>query len=150
MPLGGYSYDPTARTDMTQGTAARAALSPQEAVKMLSLRLPKSPQNSPVPSQLLNAQGGGGINSLAALLQALMRAQGGQGQREEVLGQAPMGIDNGFSPSNIRSFNTMPHITVADGGDRSRVDEAPSPDAPLFDSGIPRIRNMVAGAPPLF
>lgn len=148
MPIG-TSYQPTAPMP---GTQARPQLSPQEAVKMLSLRLPKSPQNLPVPAQLLNAQGGGGAGNLTALLQALMRAARGgtPGTREEVPGAPVTAIDNGLS-DQTRGYSWTPHITIAgDPGGQVAGDPGPMQDTPLFDEGIPRIRNGAVGTRPLF
>ena len=154
MPIGGTSYQPTAPM---QGTQARPQLSPQEAVRVLSLRLPKAPQNLPVPAQLLTSQGGGGVGSLTALVQALMRAAGGEsggGGSKELVDNGPgVGIDNGMGGARPGIFT--PRININDGDTRARVDEPPvigspapdpqeplgaMPENPLYDAGIPRIR----------
>lgn len=162
MPIGGTSYQPLAAS--TPNGVPRPQITPQEAVRILSLRLPKSPQNLPVPSALLTAQGGGGAGNLTSLLQALMRVAGGQGSREVVDTSPVPAVDNGLGGS--RSF--APRITIGDQGGHARVDDPPSlptpdpvpdlpvEDSPLFDAGIPRGRfagmfgRKVAGTGPLF
>jgi hypothetical protein len=155
MPIGGYSYQPTA--PMPSGTPGMAQGSPQEAVRLLNLRLPKNAPNAPVPSQLLTAQGGSGLGSLQALIQALMRAAGGRGTRE-MISEAPVeAITTGGG--GTRGFDFMPRITIAEGGERQRIGDSlpggtagpgPMEDTPLFDAGIPRVRRQGGGAQPLF
>lgn len=153
MPIGGYSYQPGAQAMPQQGGSPRA-LSPQEAVRILSLRLPKHPQNSPVPAALLNSAGGGGSPDLTALLRALMQARsdgGGQGTREMVSDADVPAIDHGYNPTP-RRFDP-PRVVIGDGGTRQPVDEPPAPtapvmdDAPLFDAGIPPVRNLMPRKP---
>jgi hypothetical protein len=157
MPIGGTSYQPGAQM---QGMQPRPAVSPQEAVRLLNLRLPKHAPNAPIPQQLMTSQGGGGLGSLTALLQALMRAQGGGGSREMVSDAEVPAIDTGLS-SDIRRFDFRPRINIGDAGERERVggDPPPAPtepawglfdDTPYFDAGIPRVRRAVVGAQPLF
>lgn len=144
MPIG-YSFQPSAPS--AQG-AQTPQLTPQEAVRILSLRLPKSPQNLPVPQQLLTSQGGGGAaggGSLTTLLQALMRAAGGGGSRELVSDAPVPAIDHGMGGSRPNTF--MPRINISDQGDAVRNDDpmigSPEPimdDTPLFDAGTPKIR----------
>lgn len=144
MPIGGTSYQPQAPM---QGTQARPQLSPQEAVRVLSLRLPKAPQNLPVPAQLLQSQGGGGLGSLTALVQALMRAASGESMGDgtkELVGPGPgVGIDNGFG--RVRPGIFTPRIHINQEGVGQRVEEPPSgpaplPENPLYDAGIPQMR----------
>lgn len=150
MPIGGTSYQPTAPM---QGAQARPQLTPQEAVKMLSLRLPKNLPNSPVPSPLLTSQGGGGVDNLTALLQALMRAaRGGGGSREEVMGAQPVSAVDTGQIGGSRGYSWTPHITVSGDtqGDGLHDPGQPTEGDPLFDSGMPIIRNGAVGARPLF
>lgn len=147
MPIGGTSYQPTTQPMSQQGGAMRS-ITPQEAVRILSLRLPKNPQNSPIPNALLTSAGGGATSNLTQLLQALMQASarpGGDGTKEMV---EPFGPGATFDPvprEEGRSFT--PRVRPGDEG-REPVPE-PSPivpeqeDSPLFDQGIPGpIRNM--------
>ena len=148
MPIGGFSYDPSSQPMQQSGGSPRT-LSPQEAVRILSLRLPKNPQNSPVPQALLQSAGGGATSNLTALLQALMQASrpegGGQGSREMVSDAFVPPVDNGFQGARQMP---QPRVTIGEGGDRGVVDEPPTPvqggsqEFPLFDQGIPPIRNM--------
>lgn len=141
MPIGGTSYQPM--QPGTPGGVPRPQITPQEAVRILSLRLPKSPQNLPVPTPLLTAQGGGGTGNLAAVLQALMRAAGGTGTREPISDAFVPPMDNGIG--GTRSFTT-PRITIGDQGQRLRQDDPttvgppPLDQSPLFDAGTPTIR----------
>lgn len=77
MPIG-FSFAPGADLDMQGGQTgngqSRSRLSPQQAVKILSLRIPESlPANAPVSRALLTAPGGAGFQSDAALMQNLLR-----------------------------------------------------------------------------
>lgn len=162
MPIG-TSYQPGAQqTGPMSGTPR--PITPQEAVRMLSLRLPKTPQNSPVPSQLLTSQGGGGTSSLTQLLQALMQAaRGGDqtGSREIVSDAYVPPIDHGISPVP-RMGDLPPRVTIGDNNRQPFVDPTPTPaqdptpdqNTPLFDQGIPPIRRfqfrMPTNAGPLF
>lgn len=140
MPIGGTSYQPQA---MPQQGLQRAAITPQEAVRVLSLRLPKTPQGSPIPSGLLNSAGGGGAN-LTQLLQMLMQAaRGGQpGQKALVDGGDVTAIDNGLNTTG-RSY-TPPRIRPG-GGEGGRVDEGfMPPDQGLFGGGDPNTGDILA------
>lgn len=146
MPLGGTSYQPLAQTQMP-GTP-RAPMTPQEAVRIMSLRLPKNPQNSPVPQQLLTSAGGGATSNLTQLLQMLMQAsQGGgdQGGKELVSESGPAAtVDPNLR--DVRAF-TPPRIVIGDQGRQPTGDPTPDPgppveDSPLFDAGVPTFRNM--------
>lgn len=151
MPLGGTSYQPGA-TAQTPNGAPRAALSPQEAVRILSLRLPKNPQNSPIPSALLNSAGGGATSNLTQLLQMLMQAQaasserpGGDGTREMVEPFGPPAQADPIPREEPRSF--APRIRPGAEAGFEFPPPAPTPpvmeDTPLFDQGIPGpIRQM--------
>lgn len=141
MPIGGTSYQPTAQPMDPQG-GMRRALTPQEAVRILSLRLPKNPQNFPVPQQLLTSAGGGATSSLTQLLQALMQAQSGAtGSRELVsdFGPEPT-VDPVFR--GARAY-TPPRVVIGDQG-RVPVSEPPvmptEEPSPLYDAGIPTMR----------
>lgn len=82
MPLG-LSYAPGADIPFNgsngQQGGAPSRLSPQQAVRILSLRVPERlPSNAPVARQLLTSPGGsaaGAPSSLQAMLQQLMRPQ---------------------------------------------------------------------------
>lgn len=75
----GYRFQPGA--DMTgrpqQGQARPQGLSPQQAVRLLQLRVPERPAGAGAvaPQGLLQAQGGGGMSALAAIIRALMGGQ---------------------------------------------------------------------------
>lgn len=151
MPIG-TSYQPGAQTMQTQGTP-RAPLTPQEAVRILSLRLPKNPQNSPVPAQLLTSAGGGATSNLAQLLQALMQAsrgtaayeESGAGSGKELISESgpPATVDN--TVREARAF-TPPRVVIGDQGRQPVVEPTPAPvepvveDTPLFDAGTPTFR----------
>lgn len=157
MPIG-TSYQPTAQP-MDQGQGAmRRAITPQEAVRILSLRLPKNPQNAPIPKQLLTSAGGGATSSLTQLLRALMQAGGGQGLKDVVSESGPPATVDPI-PREGRAF-TPPRVVIGDQG-RTPVTEPPAPPvvedepSPLYDAGIPTIRNwprkpMLEFGEPLF
>lgn len=145
MPLGGTSYQPGAQAMQTQGTP-RAPLTPQEAVRILTLRLPKNPQNSPVPSQLLTSAGGGATSNLTQLLQALMQAaRGGDSGIKDMVSESgpPATVDPTVREG--RTF-TPPRVVIGDQGRQPVGDPSPAPvepvveDTPLFDAGTPTFR----------
>lgn len=87
----GFSFAPGSDIQMNGqnggGTASPSRLTPQQAVKILSLRVPESlPGNAPVARQLLTAPGGSaaGASGLQSLIQQLIQSfrpqpqQGGQ------------------------------------------------------------------------
>jgi hypothetical protein len=134
MPIGGFSFQPAGPQNGQGNSQQTAAISPQEAVRILSLRLPRNPQNSPIPSSLMAAAGGGGTSNLTALLRQLM-AQFGQ---KEYVGPSGPGIDTGeikssptggqFPPFGGSGFAPPPPRIVPGGGEgRERVPEAPEP-----------------------
>ncbi len=138
MPIGGTSYQPF--SGATQTGATPRVLSPQEAVRILSLRLPKTPQQSPVPQALLTSAGGGATSNLTQLLQALMQAsRGGDSPGRQMVGDAFVPpTDNGLGGARVAP---TPHIRI---GDKNTAplppDQTPVPpsqeDTPLFDQGI--------------
>lgn len=79
MPPGiGYSYAPGADIPMNGEGQGRAPsrLSPQQAVKILSLRVPSAlPSNAPVARQLLTSPGGSaaGASGLQSMIQQLIQ-----------------------------------------------------------------------------
>ena len=82
MPMG-VSYQPGADIPFDQGTGGSRVrgVAPQEAVRLLNLRIPQSRTAGAgglAPLPLLNAAGGGG-SDLDMLLKALMAAFGGGG-----------------------------------------------------------------------
>jgi hypothetical protein len=78
----GYSFQPGGQdiqTDAT-GSASGRGLSPQEAVKILSLRIPERPSPTAIaPMPLLTSQGGAGVPGLDSLVAALMQSFQGTG-----------------------------------------------------------------------
>ena len=142
MPIGGTSYQPGAMPGAGPQQPS-APSSPQEAVRILNLRLPQSPQNAPIPGQLLGAQGAGG-DSLAGLLRALMAAFGG-GQApasgREMVGAGGPGIDTG--QIGARPMPQAPRIRPGDTSGREELPPQP-PAGPLFGGGeqpdIPGVR----------
>jgi hypothetical protein len=85
----GFSYQP-GQTDQMPGQhgTGQRGMTPQEAVKILSLRVPRNAQGSPVPLPLLTAAGGGGsdLDQLLRSLTNLMRGGGPGGMSQ--MGQA--------------------------------------------------------------
>jgi hypothetical protein len=150
MPIGGFSYQPAEQ--MATGGQSQS-VSPQEAVRILSLRLPKRTPNAPVPSQLLNAPAGGGVGDLTQFIRMLMQAAG----TKEQVGAGGPGIDTGVVNQTPIQGDTArlraPHITIGDEGDRRRLDEGGIPDptggTPLFDTGR-GARMGFRGGTPLF
>lgn len=95
MPLG-VSYQPGTDVQFDQGTGGNVrgvrGVSPQEAVRLLSLRIPQNRTagaSGLAPLPLLNAAGGGG-SDLDTLLKALLQAFG-QGGRGTGSGMGSMG-----------------------------------------------------------
>lgn len=77
MPIG-FSYAPGADIPMNGESNGRAPsrLSPQQAVKLISLRVPPAlPSNAPVARQLLTSPGGSaaGASGLQSMIQQLMQ-----------------------------------------------------------------------------
>lgn len=75
----GFSFAPGAdqqtRDQAMPGGGAPRGTSPQQAVKILSLRVPKQlPSNAPVSRELLNGPGGAGAPGLTSMIQQLMQA----------------------------------------------------------------------------
>jgi hypothetical protein len=84
MPAGiGYSFAPGADQQLPGGQngQGRQGMSPQDAVKLLSLRIPERPAPSGIaPQALLQGQGAAGMaggGGLQAIIRALMSMQGG-------------------------------------------------------------------------
>jgi hypothetical protein len=102
MPQGGlgYSFNPS-QPDLPmsdQGAPGRPAggLTPQQAVKMLSLRIPERPSPTGLaPMPLLQSPGGAGMQGLDSLIAALLQAFGGAGMD---LGTGSRQTPGGFGP----------------------------------------------------
>jgi len=172
MPIGGYSYqpEPTGLGQASDGNQTGAAISPQEAVRVLSLRLPKRLPNSPIPSSLLagaGGQGSGGSSSLNVLLQALMQAfgQSGGATGRQLVGPGPsQGMDAGLNTTPQYGDTAQvqaptlpsPRITIGDDPNQ-RIplggDGGPTPRPPDTSGGIPAFRTQFGtggGRQPLF
>lgn len=143
----GFSYAPgsNSRLDMQQGQQGARGISPQQAVKILSLRVPERPSPTAIaPMALLQSQGGmapgaGGLQSMiAALIQAFKpQMDSGNG-----------GFSGGtFQPGDVSSerppvpgFPRAPRVIPSEAGetapDRGRIDEPPpAPAPPAFGGG---------------
>jgi hypothetical protein len=124
MPIGGYTYQPAEQTQMGD-QQQNTAVSPQEAVRILSMRLPKRMPNSPIPSSLLQSPGGGGMD-LTGFIRMLMQAAGTRDQ----VGPGGLGTDSGAigGPVNGDAAGRVippPHITIGDRGNPQRLPDIP-------------------------
>lgn len=171
MAIGGFSYQPSAPVGPgMQQAGAAGVISPQEVVRLLSLRLPKQLPNAPAPAALLHGAGSGGAD-LSSLMRMLMQAFG---QNQEAPAEDYGGEDVRTTPINGDAGNTVqpggptrrdpgaPRVVIGDEGGRTRGPDDPAmtdvgagvPQAdPLFDAGpgpTPRVRGMSVGAKPLF
>lgn len=148
MPPGiGYSFQPGADDiALSPGGRQRAGLSPQAAVKILSLRVPKQSLGGSAlaPRQLLEASGAAGVPgaSLNQLLQAL--AQMMQPQRNPVAAPlatqaAQASFQQPDSPASLPSF----------GGFTPQAQSyAPQPSTPLESVSAPPPRFVPADQGP--
>jgi hypothetical protein len=99
----GYSFDPAAGQQGQNGDETgtggfgTSRLSPQQAVKLLSLRIPERPAPQAIaPQALLQGRGAAGSPGMASVIQGLMRAflpglqsgAGGMGQSGGAMGQS--------------------------------------------------------------
>jgi hypothetical protein len=130
MPNFGFSFQPGAdaqggmREQAIAPSQGGAAPSPQQAVKLLSLRVPKTlPSNAPIARSLLTgpgsaAPGAQGLNSLIAALMQVFQPQPASGAPEQpyVPQQSPQ-------QSPMQSMPTMPS-------------QAPQPTQPTFEGNV--------------
>lgn len=146
MPIGGYSYQPQGAASGQQVNAGQAAtISPQEAVRILSLRLPKRLPNAPVPHSLLAGGGGGGVGDLNAVIQRLMQAfgqsggatggPGAQTGRLDAPGLSP-GADGGYAQVGGGYGTDAPSLPAP----RITIGDDPTRRIPLGSDGGPTPR----------
>lgn len=141
MPAGlGYSFDPGAGQAGQQDQGERGnfgGLSPQQAVKLLSLRIPERPAASAIaPQALLQSQGAAGM-PMNAMIQQLMRAFMPGLQAGAAAGGPP-------SPRVIPGLNSgegpyQPDLSV----NTQAQPSAPSLVPPNLDELLARYREMV-------
>jgi hypothetical protein len=150
MPPGiGYSFQPGVDTvSMGGGGASAPNISPQQAVKILSFRVPKAPLggNTLAPRELLQSAGaagmpGGSLNALLSALAQLMQQQPqdqqtelanydpSQQQRNGILFPAPK-YDPYVAPTPIKT-TAPPRVTPA-------LDPVPVDARPLMPLGTPQ------------
>lgn len=146
MPMG-FSFQPGADVSMqgqngSMGRMGRSLPEPASAVKVLSFRMPKhAPPSAIAPAALLNAAGGGGLQSgglTPQLLSMLLSAFSAPQQGGPFGGSAPAPASPSFAPT----FGP-PRVTPGDEGDRRRYDgpESQGPIAPpteFFDRSQPQ------------
>ncbi len=122
----GFSYQP-GQTGQAGAQSRTGARGPQEAVRLLNLRVPRVVgANAPIPGPLLNATGGGPTD-LNVLLKALMASFGGGGK--QIVGDGPQATDMGMGQGPIRAPQMgqigpprlTPGDTPADGGGRPDI-----------------------------
>lgn len=161
MPPGiGYSFSPTGQDiPVDDGNSRFQGMSPQQAVKMISLRVPHAaPPNAPINNTLMNSAGGSGApgGGLGAVLQQLMKmfqpgldpGAGTPGGPVAVPPQdvvtRPGGVGNRTIPGQMGEWGPglpswqpppqpPPPPRIRPGGD----DELPEPP-PLADPGAPQ------------
>jgi hypothetical protein len=131
MPPGiGYSYAPGSDIQMNGQNgngSAPSRLSPQQAVKVLSLRVPQTlPSNAPVNRQLLTSPGGAaaGASGLQSMIQQLMQAFKPQASPQQALAGQPPPLQ-----APAQQAMPTPHMlpTPPDGGPTAPAGGAPSP-----------------------
>jgi hypothetical protein len=144
MPEGlGYRYQPgqtpLKELPLVGGTPGKP--SPQEAVRVLSLRIPKREAPGAIaPLPLLQAQGGGQGSGLEMLLQALMASFGKrqpmQGQQQAYPSMEELGADRAGPPGGSVRF-PAPRIIAGPPVGPAQPPQGPSyqppelPDLPL-------------------
>lgn len=142
MPLG-FSFAPGSDIQMrgdAQGNGAPTTLSPQQAVKILSLRVPERvPSNAPINASLLNAPGGAaaGAGGLQSLIQQLIQSfkPGGVGPWGPALPATggPMHMPQGLSgqtpalPGGPMVAPKMPRFIPSDQGSPEVAPPLPAP-----------------------
>jgi hypothetical protein len=164
MPTYGVTFLPQGDALYRKGDGGATGTAPlQEAVRVLSLRVPNVIGNNPMaPLALLNAPGGKDVP--AGLLQQLLRQQGVMGQQpapgSDVGGPEPQtGPDTAPSPSGSEIASApVSSPTVAGPGAPGASEAAPAPigaatplssllgSAPSqMPSGVPTVRPTVTG-----
>lgn len=145
MPPGiGYNFAPGNDIQMGgKGRSGGPSFGPQEAIRMLSLRLPKSAGPSAIaPSALLNAPGGAGAPNLNSILMALVQAfapqhQAGVPSLPSLSPPSPMS-QRPSSPTQRRSSGfTSPGAPVGQGARPSLSRPSPSVPVPRIIPGSP-------------
>jgi hypothetical protein len=120
MPMDiGYQFAPGADQQPQNGSGGQGGpgrLSPQAAVKLLSLRVPERPaQGQIAPQGLLQGRGAQGMGGggLQAIIRALMAMQGGQGMQGGLPSPRVIpGLDdpNPQNPPQLQNMNLPPNI----------------------------------------
>lgn len=148
----GYSKDPFTDIQMTGGQNGQSAgpsrLTPQQAVKILSLRVPRHmPASAPINSMLLNAPGGSapGASGLQSMIQQLMQLF--QPQRTPAGAPPVSAIDGGLRLGETRGpdFGQViapplfaePARSAPSGGVSAQGDVPQTPAAPATGSAPP-------------
>lgn len=121
-----------------QGTGQGGGMSPQQAVKILSLRVPeRASQGSIAPLPLLTSKGGAqaGAQGLDTMVAALMRAF----SRQQPLGAGPQAIGTGQQPMMGAGPQPLPSGGDTDTTSGWRGNEpsrgGPVPDGVPYDAG---------------
>lgn len=148
--IGGVSFqpggaDPTKATKSSQGNV-------QEAIKVLSLRLPKTVgAKALAPAALLNAQGSGGntrVDSVVStVLNRFLPGGPGAGQAPPTAPMVPTGAGANFSPTGGYPPNTplaeMMQPQAPPGGGAPRItpgDDQPAPPVITDEPKVPQGR----------
>ena len=132
----GYEFQPGAQKRLVRGINQQQQLGPgaQEALKVLSLRLPAVLGGSPLaPEDLLRSRPGGGMET------ALNRLSGGA---PTVPPAPPVSTGGGGSPFGVATFNNEPSDLA------ELVGGAVSPGPPRVTPGTGGNRAPLPGAPP--
>lgn len=152
----GVNFQPGANQDNGQNGngGSRPGSGVQEAIKVLSLRLPKVVgAQAAVPMPLLTSQGGGGNRVDSVVNQVLARVMpGGQMPMGQPQGAGPVSQDQGFL-GGANPFQTLQRAPRVNIGDREpqpiqqapAVDHAPNPYP--FERGPAREAPSVDVAP---
>src|SRR5688572_16227147 len=105
--IGGVNFQPGGGQDLTQERPRNAGSDVQEAIKVLSLRLPKVVgAQAAVPQALMQSQGGGGNRVDSVVNQILARIMPtGQPQSQPMPTMAPQQPQQAPAPQGAPSFS---------------------------------------------
>lgn len=166
MPIG-FSFNPTQDIDMQGGTNGNgrgpSRLSPQQAVRILSLRVPESlPQNAPVARSLLTAPGSrapgaGGLQSMVAQLMQAFQPQSGPSPVQMPPPSAPGAPlqpampPTGPAPSFLPTPAALAKSPGTGGPTRVQwnAQEGPADEVPSAPGATPEPTPAAPGPPPL-
>lgn len=143
--IGGVSFQPGSleqeqqRRQSQNGTAQGV----QEAIKVLSLRLPKVVgAQAPAPSALLQSQGSGGNSRVDSIVQSVLSkffpGQGSPAPAAPMLPQAPPDVSHGYEGPNISGPVQSPYRKEA---------TSDAPGATDFWQTFPRTPRVVVDQP---